>query len=219
MDEMRQKARRRWQLFGLAAVAGALAGVIAVYFMQSGDGNVVAGIDCSPALAAAKRAAPFAKGEVAAFQAATSADALTDLAFKSPNGGDLTLASFAGKTILVNLWATWCVPCRKEMPALDRLQTAVGSDDFQVVAVNIDLNAADKARAFLADIGVARLPFYSDPTMGVFTKLRGRGLALGLPTSLLVDGKGCRIGVVEGPAEWDSDDAKALIQAAEAQGV
>jgi len=199
MAEAGLKARRRLQIFGLAAVAGALAGVLAVYFMRSGDGNVVAGVDCSPALAAAKRAAPLAKGEVAAFQAATSADSLGSLAFKGADGADLTLASFA--------------------PALDRLQASAGSDRFQVVAVNIDLNAPDKARAFLAEIGVASLPFYSDPSMGVFTRLRGRGLALGLPTSLLVDGKGCRIGVVEGPAEWDGNDAKALITAAEGPGV
>ena len=219
MAEAGLKARRRLQIFGLAAVAGAVAGVLAVYFMRSGDGNVVAGVDCSPALAAAKRAAPLAKGEVAAFQAATSADSLGSLAFKGADGADLTLASFAGKTVLVNLWATWCIPCRKEMTALDRLQASAGSDRFQVVAVNIDLNAPDKARAFLAEIGVASLPFYSDPSMGVFTRLRGRGLALGLPTSLLIDGKGCRIGVVEGPAEWDGNDAKALITAAEGPGV
>jgi thiol-disulfide isomerase/thioredoxin len=214
MDEMRQKVRRRWQLLGFATVAGALAGLVAVYFMESGAGNGNALSDCAPALAAAARAAPFAKGEVAAFRVAAGPESLADLAFKGADGADLTLASFAGKTVLLNLWATWCVPCRKEMPALDRLQAAEGGSGFQVVAVNIDLNGAEKAHAFLAGIGVGGLAFYSDPTMRLFAKLRGRGLVLGLPTSFLVDRHGCRIGVVEGPAEWDSDDARALIKAA-----
>jgi thiol-disulfide isomerase/thioredoxin len=215
MDEARQTTRRRWPLLGLAAVAGVLAGALAVYFMQSGAGNVASGVDCSPALAAAARATPLAKGEIAAFRPATSADALDDLAFQGPDGKPLTIGSFAGKTVLLNFWATWCIPCRKEMPALDRLQASAGGPAFQVVAVNLDLNQTDKARAFLADTGVVHLPLYADPSMAVFTKLRGRGLALGLPTSLLVDAHGCRVGVVEGPAEWDSDDAKALIKAAE----
>ena len=80
--------------------------------------------------------------------------------------------------------------------------------------VNIDLNATERAKAFLDEIGVANLPFYSDPSGKLFQDLKRRGLAIGLPTTILVDGKGCRIGVLEGPAEWDSDDAKALIKAA-----
>ncbi len=116
--------------------------------------------------------------------------------------------------MLVNVWATWCVPCRAEMPTLDRLQAARGGKDFQVAAVNIDLNNPERAKAFLAEIGVKNLAFYSDPTTGLFNQLKGRGLGFGLPTTVLVDGKGCRLGVVEGPAEWDSPDARALIEAA-----
>jgi hypothetical protein len=100
------------------------------------------------------------------------------------------------------------------MPTLDKLQAANGGKDFQVTAVNIDLNNTERAKAFLAEIGVKNLAFYSDPSSGIFTKLKGRGLGFGLPTTILVDGKGCRLGVVEGPAEWDSNDARALIEAA-----
>ena len=219
MSEKRQRISRRTTFLVLAAVAGVLAGAIAVYFMQSGHGNgPVASGDCGGALAAAARTEPFARGEFAAFRQATEPDPLGELAFKAPDNADITLAAFAGKTTLVNLWATWCVPCRVEMPALDRLETALGGKDFQVVAINIDLGAQERARAFLAEIGVKDLAFYSDPTTGVFRALKGRGLAFGLPTTLLVDGRGCRIGVVEGPAAWDSEDAKALIGAAMASG-
>ena len=214
MEKDRRISRRTLRLLGLAAIAGALAGALGVYFMPSGAGNGIASNDCGTAPAMASRLAPLAKGEVAAFQPATDPDDLSGLTFKGPDGADTTLASFAGKTVLVNIWATWCIPCRTEMPALDRLEAAMGGKDFQVVAVNIDLNAADRARAFLAGIGVDKLAFYSDPTSGLFAKLRGRGLALGLPTTLLVNGKSCRMGVVEGPAAWDSNDARALIRAA-----
>lgn len=217
MNEKSQR-RRGLQLLGIAAVAGAIAGLVAVYFIGSGEGNSSAAVDpdCAPALASAERAAPFAKGEVAAFRVSTGPDKLADIAFKGPDGADTTLGAFAGKTVLFNLWATWCVPCRIEMPALDRLEAALGGKDFQVVAVNIDLRNEERARAFLDEIGVKRLAFYSDPTTALFADLKKRGLAFGLPTTVLVDGKGCRIGVLEGPAAWDSDDAKALIGAARA---
>jgi thiol-disulfide isomerase/thioredoxin len=202
-------------LVALAAVAGAIAGALAVYFTALGHGNqtLVVG-DCAPAVAAAKRLAPLAHGEVAAFRAADPPAKLDELAFKAPDGADVSLASFSGKTVLLNLWATWCVPCRSEMPALDRLQTARGSDRFQVVAVNVDLRNPERAKAFLDETGVKNLAFYSDPTNGIFAKLKKDGLAFGLPTTVLIDGKGCRLGVIEGPAAWDSADAGALIDSA-----
>jgi thiol-disulfide isomerase/thioredoxin len=213
-SDLKPARSRRLALIAFAAIAGLIAGAAGVYFMRSGDGNATLAADCGNALAAASRAAPLAKGEVAAFRPASEPQSLADLAFKSPEGADLTLASFAGKATLVNLWATWCVPCREEMPALDKLEAELGSDAFQVVAINIDIGSEAKARAFLDEIGVKDLRFYSDPTSKVFRNLKGRGLAFGLPTTLLVDAKGCRIGSVEGPAAWDSNDAKALIKAA-----
>ena len=157
---------------------------------------------------------PFAKGEVAAFRVATEPRSLADLAFTDPDGKPVTLASLGERLSLVNVWATWCVPCREEMPTLDRLEADLGGEKFAVVPVNIDLNATDRAKAFLEEIGIAHLPFYSDPSGKLFQDLKRRGMAIGLPTTLLVDGKGCEIGILEGPAEWDSDDAKALIKAA-----
>ena len=100
------------------------------------------------------------------------------------------------------------------MPALDRLQSSMGGKAFTVAAVNLDVTRPERAKEFLDEIGVTNLAFYSDPSLAVFNALKRRGLAFGLPTTLLVDGKGCRIGVMEGPAAWDSDEAKALIGAA-----
>jgi thiol-disulfide isomerase/thioredoxin len=220
MTDERTGRRRGVLLLGIAALAGILAGVVAVYVRGSADGNgtgTLASVDCAGAVKAAARVAPLAIGQVAAFRPADKPDLVSDLAFQTPDGKDTTLATFAGKTVLLNVWASWCVPCRAEMPALDKLEGALGSDTFSVVAVNVDNNSA-RGRAFLGDIGVSKLSFYTDPTLGIVNALKKRGLALGLPTTILVDGKGCRIGGIEGPAEWDSADAKALIKAAMASG-
>jgi thiol-disulfide isomerase/thioredoxin len=209
--------RRGLAILGAAAIAGLIAGTVAVYVRGSGDGNGAgpqALVDCAGALKAATAAAPLAHGEIAAFRPVTAADPVGDLAFTSPDGTPTSLAAFAGKTVLVNLWATWCVPCRAEMPALDRLEAAMGGDAFGVVAVNVDQNNPERARAFLDEIGVKRLAFYADPSFRIVGALKKRGLAFGLPTTILVDAKGCRIGGVEGPAEWDSEEAKALLKAA-----
>ncbi|MCR4283437.1 MAG: TlpA family protein disulfide reductase [Bauldia sp.] len=217
MAETRNR-RRGLILLGIAAVAGVLAGTVAVYVRGLGNGNGGTAAGCDLALQAARRVAPLATGEVAAFRAAEAPEQFGDLVFKAPDGGASGLAAFSGQIVLLNLWATWCVPCRAEMPALDRLQASLGGDDFAVVAVNVDVRNEERARAFLEDIGVDNLAFYSDPSLAMFNNLKRRGLAFGLPTSLLLDGKGCGIGMVEGPAMWDSDEAKALIRAAIAPG-
>lgn len=206
---------RNWIVIGAAALAGILAGGIGVYVRQSAVSNVSAvGVNCDDAVAGAKRLAPFATGDLAAFKPADRPESFAGLTFKDPDGKDITLAALAGRVVLVNLWATWCVPCRAEMPALDRLAAARAGTDFAIVPVNLDIKGVDTARAFLDKIGVTKLPLYSDPDMGVFNDLKRRGVALGLPTTLLVDRSGCRLGVVEGPAAWDSPDAAALIDAA-----
>lgn len=214
----KQRSRRATVLVGIAAAAGMVAGLVAVYVRESGNGNFgaadSAAAECEKAVAAAARLEPFATGAVAAFRVATAPERLAGLAFKGPDGADDSLAAFKGRVVLVNLWATWCVPCRAEMPALDRLQETMGGDAFAVVAVNVDTTAPARSKAFLQDIGVKSLTFYSDASMAIFNDLKKRGLALGLPTTLLLDGDGCRLGIVEGPAAWDSADAKALIGAA-----
>jgi thiol-disulfide isomerase/thioredoxin len=115
--------------------------------------------------------------------------------------------------ILLNLWATWCLPCRQEMPALDRLQGKFGSKDFAVVAVNIDTAKLDRPQAFLHEIGVKNLKLYTDSTAAAFQALKQAGKVLGLPTTILIGKNGCEIGTMAGPAQWDSKDALALLNA------
>jgi thiol-disulfide isomerase/thioredoxin len=213
---MTPATRRGLMLMAIAAVAGVVVGTAGVYFRGSGNGNngSAVAVNCAEAAAAAQRVAPFAKGEVAAFRVSATPADFSGLSFKAPDGSATTLGALAGKVTLVNFWATWCVPCRAEMPALDRLQAAMGGDAFTVATINLDVQNPERAKAFMDEIGVTHLPLNADPTMGVFNELKKRGLAIGLPTTLLVDGKGCGIGIMEGPAEWDSDDARALISAA-----
>ena len=136
------------------------------------------------------------------------------LAFARPGGAPATSADFKGRIVLLNLWATWCVPCRTEMPALDRLQASLGGPGFEVAAVNIDQRNPDRAKVFLDEIGVSSLARYADPTAGIFQVLKGAGLAFGMPTTLLIDKEGCVLASLAGPAEWSSDEAKAFVAAA-----
>jgi thiol-disulfide isomerase/thioredoxin len=138
---------------------------------------------------------------------------LPDINFNNANGATKSLADWRGKVVLLNIWATWCVPCRDEMPALDRLQTELGGSGFEVVAVNIDKNGSEKARAFLQETGATHLALYTDPSGKLFAQLK----AVGMPTTLLVDRNGKEIGRLIGPADWGSPEAKRVIEAAVAQ--
>ena len=169
---------------------------------------------CAAKADKAKTIAAVAVGDVAAMLPANPPQSLKNLAFNGPDGNPMTLGDRAGKTVLVNLWATWCAPCRAEMPALDALQKEMGSDKFEVVAVNVDTGDAEKPKKFLSETGVAALAQYRDATMGIFEDLKKRGLALGLPVTLLVDDQGCLLANMNGPAEWAGADAKKLIGAA-----
>ncbi len=126
----------------------------------------------------------------------------------------MTLESLKGKTLLVNLWATWCVPCRKEMPALDTLEGKLGGPDFQVVAINVDTARLDRPKTFLHDAGIEHLASFADPSGNVLQELKGDGQLLGLPTTLLIDKGGCELGTMAGPAEWASPEAEQLVTAA-----
>lgn len=214
-DEARNKApaapkRRRYAV--LAAVLVAALGLAAVYGI-AGFGRNGSDPECRPALETARRIAPLARGEVAAINVADEARRLPPLAFKDGAGEDKTLADWKGRVVLLNLWATWCVPCRKEMPALDALQARLGGPDFDVVAVNIDTRDADKPKAWLKETGVDRLAYYADPSARVFQELKAIGKAVGMPTTLIVDRAGCEIASLSGPAEWASPDALKFVQA------
>ncbi len=200
---------------GMAGVVVGLAGVYGIATLTGNAGGDAASNEaCRPAVELARKLAPLAHGEVAAVNIAKSPLKLPDLSFRDASGKQLTLAHWRGRTVLLNLWATWCVPCRKEMPTLDALQRKLGGPDFEVVAVNIDTRDPDKTRAFLKQIGVEKLAYYADPEAKTFQDLKAIGRAFGMPTTLLVDPHGCELGTIAGPAEWASDDAVKLVQAA-----
>jgi thiol-disulfide isomerase/thioredoxin len=155
----------------------------------------------------------LARGEVAALAVAKAPKRLPDLAFQDEAGQRKTLADWRGRTVLFNLWATWCVPCRKEMPALDALQAKLGGPAFEVVAVNIDTRDPGKPKAWLKEVGIDKLGYFADPTAKVFQDLKEAGKAFGMPTTLLIDDAGCEIATLAGPAEWASEDALTLIAA------
>lgn len=133
--------------------------------------------------------------------------------FTDGDGQAVNLASFGGKVVLLNLWATWCAPCRKEMPALDRLQAQLGGADFQVVTLSIDTGGARAVRAFYQEISVQHLPVFVDLSGTALRRLN----APGLPTTLLFDRNGQEIGRFVGPAEWDSPHIVEIIKNAISQ--
>ncbi|WP_020180800.1 TlpA disulfide reductase family protein [Methylopila sp. M107] len=196
--------------------------ILLVYLAALGIGGLALyGIDgddkaracaASPETLAAIKAA--AKGEVAAVATPSSPRPIPQLSFKDAAGADVGLEKFKGKVVLLNLWATWCAPCRKEMPALDQLQAEMGGDGFEVVPVSLDFGTADKPKKFLADIGTQKLPLFHDPSGKVLSSLKAVGRGTGLPTTLILDRAGCEIGYLPGPAEWASPEAKDLVRAA-----
>jgi thiol-disulfide isomerase/thioredoxin len=206
--------RSSTRLIAAGALALVILGVSGVLYGIVGMPGKETSAACPAAVAAGQRVDPLAHGEVAAFAIAKDPKPMPALSFDGPDGARKTLADFKGRTILLNLWATWCVPCRQEMPALDHLQSDLGGPNFQVVAVNIDTTRLDRPKKFLADTGVKTLGFYADSTADVFEALKTAGKVAGLPTSILIDGQGCEIGTLAGPAEWNSTDAASLVRAA-----
>jgi thiol-disulfide isomerase/thioredoxin len=142
---------------------------------------------------------------------------IPELTFQDASGDTRKLSEWRGKTVLLNLWATWCVPCRREMPALDGLKAKLGGPQFDVVAVNIDTMDADKPKTWMKEAGITTLNYFSDQRARVFQELKAVGRAVGMPTSVLIDAAGCEIGTMAGPADWASDDSISLIKAAVAK--
>jgi thiol-disulfide isomerase/thioredoxin len=204
------------KIIAAALALGVLAGAAVLYVKGQASGNAevaeVGACKVNEALAANLNEA--AKGDVAAMLPASEPQSLTSLAFNGPDGKPMTLSDFKGKTVLLNLWATWCVPCREEMPALNALQAGAGSDKFEVAAVNVDTGDDEKPKAFLSEFGVSKLVFYQEPTLLLFNDMKKRGLVLGLPVTLLVGPDGCLIAGMNGPADWGGADARGFIDAA-----
>jgi thiol-disulfide isomerase/thioredoxin len=207
-------AARRLPIAIGTVLVGAAIGFAGVYGIGGLKRNASGDPACRPAVDLARKLAPLAHGEVAALTMASTPLRLPDLTFEDAQGKPRKLSDWRGRTVLLNLWATWCVPCRKEMPALDSLQTRLGGPDFEVVAVNIDTRDPQKPKNFLKEANLTRLGYFTDQNARIFQDLKGIGRALGMPTSVLIDPQGCEIATIAGPAEWASDDAIKLISAA-----
>ncbi|WP_296579246.1 TlpA disulfide reductase family protein [Phreatobacter sp.] len=196
-----------------AGLIGLCAGAVAFYW-TGGPARNASAPACNAARTVAANLAPLARGELAAFKVTTAPMIAPNLAFKGPDGRDITLADFRGRAVLLNLWATWCAPCRHEMPALDRLQQLLGGQTFEVVAVNIDTRNPDRAATWLTENGIRHMAHYADHSARIFQDLKAAGRAFGMPTTLLIDANGCELGFLAGPAEWASEDALRLIRTA-----
>ncbi|MCG7393266.1 redoxin family protein [Microvirga sp. ACRRW] len=208
------KSRNRFWPIGLAALF--LIGAGAAWYGFSHVGSTVpqAASECRASTAVAERLDPLAKGELAALGVSKAPKPAPVIAFAGSEGQPMSLADFKGKTILVNLWATWCVPCREEMPALDKLQAEFGGSDFEVVAINVDTRNPDKPKAWLQENGIRNLAYHADPGGKLLQVLQKSGHVVGLPTTFMVDASGCEIALLKGPAEWASPDAMAFVRTA-----
>ncbi len=189
-------------------VLAVIAGAVGIYWFQSDERKAVA-----PGGTAVQSAASRPTGAMAAFLVKADRKPVPDIAFQDGTGKPMRLSAWKGRVVLVNLWATWCAPCRKEMPALAALQKQLGSPEFEVVAISLDRKGVEAASAFLEETGAASLNLYVEPTARILSELE----AIGLPATLLVDRKGNEIGRLLGPAEWNSPEAIALIRSALAE--
>lgn len=184
----RPRPRLAWGLLGVLILA---VGVIGAWF--------------STRLAAESK--PAAEGSFV-FRAHEEPRPLAELGFGDGGGRKHTLSDFRGKLVLLNIWATWCVPCREEMPALDRLQRKLGGPSFEVLALSIDAGGAAAVKSFYDEVGVRSLAVYVDPAMRVTGALG----TVGVPTTPLVDRDGREVGRHTGPARWDGPEAVSMIE-------
>jgi thiol-disulfide isomerase/thioredoxin len=216
----RAKRDRNPSVTIIAALLAAIAGFGTVYlsFAPSDNGRLASSVrqlESEAAAPAGQKAgqgplASLNKGAMAAFLARPKPLELADISFAGADGASKSLRDWRGKVVLLNIWATWCIPCREEMPTLDKLEAALGGKDFQVAAVNIDRGGDGKPKRFLAETGATHLTLYTDPSGKLFSVVK----AVGMPTTLLIDREGREVGRLVGPADWNSPEALALIRAA-----
>ena len=204
--------------YAIAAVIAAIAGFGTVYWLFAPFDNGSRPVSASKSPESSDSGAGTSPGSplqglntgpMAAFVVRAKPLPLPAFKFEGPNGAQES-ADLKGKVVLLNIWATWCVPCREEMPQLDVLQAELGGPKFEVVAINVDRNGAEKARDFLEETGADDLALYTDPSGKLFATLK----AVGMPTTLLINPDGEELGRLVGPADWASPEAKRLIEAA-----
>ena len=187
-------ARRKQIYLGLLCAFAILVGLL--YWFVKGDDPFRSG-----------QMATYMTGELLSFELHPPQAALLTTSFLKEDGSTTNLEAYRGKVILLNLWATWCAPCLHEMPTLDRLQGAMGSDDFEVLAVSVDRGELEKSALFLRRTGAEHLDLLVDETQ----KLNFDFKAYQLPTTLLLDREGREIGRIAGDVVWDSPEVKAFL--------
>ena len=202
----------------IAAGFAVLAAITGIYLFQA-DGRKAGSADAEAVALSAPAAAgvtrELATGALAAFLVRPERKPVADLEFQDAGGKSLKISDWKGRVVLINLWATWCAPCRKEMPDLAELQKELGSKDFEVVAISVDRKGVEASSVFLKETGADSLKLYIEPTTAIVNDLQ----AIGLPATVLIDRQGNEIGRLLGPADWASPEAKALIKAALAEAL
>ncbi|MEM9224637.1 MAG: TlpA disulfide reductase family protein [Pseudomonadota bacterium] len=209
---------RRNVFIGVAAALGLVVFAVAIIATARPDIFSLArtGSQCRVAERVGGALEPYAAGAMSAFQSVPPKD-LTALPFNGSGDQAQTIEALKGRLVLFNLWATWCAPCRVEMPHLAALHEERSGDDFAVVAVSIDNRDSNRPENFLAETGAEALDYHREPTMQLFNSLNGAGLAAGMPTTLLIAPDGCVAGMLSGAADWNGEDAHRLVDAALAQ--
>jgi thiol-disulfide isomerase/thioredoxin len=193
----------------LSLLAVMALGLIGLYFVASPTGKV----ETSQTTAVTSSLKSLAVGPMAGVVLHAAPKPLPEITFTDAAGQPKKLADWKGKTVLLNLWATWCTPCKEEMPALSNLQKAAGGPDFEVLALSLDRKGAEASGAFLREVKADNLATYVEPEGKSLAALQ----ALGLPATILINKKGEEVGRLLGPAAWDSPEAVALIKAVIAQ--
>ncbi len=210
------RRRRLAAILGWTALFIVLLGAITVYVTQRRSDNApqiterqTSGKTTPTVFRAPAHLKGLNRGDMAGVLLWPKPKPLPDFTFVTESGEELSLKAWRGKVVLLNIWATWCPPCRKEMPALDRLQAELGGKDFDLVTISIDRGGLAKPKAFFQSIGVTHLKLYGEGKPRLTPTLK----IVGMPTTLLIDRQGREVGRLVGPAEWDTEDAKRLIRA------
>jgi len=153
--------------------------------------------------------AALAEGDMKKLVFHSAAKPVPQIAFEDLDGTEASFASYRGKIVLLNFWATWCAPCRKEMPSLDRLNAEMGGEDFAVITLATGRNSPQGMRRFFEAEGIETLPLFKDPGKAIASQMA----VLGLPITVILDREGHEIARLQGDAEWDSPSAKAILTA------
>ena len=203
-------SRRRYLSSAVGLACGLLLALAIVEFLERFGSDPLSGgfTNGEVDLEIAAGPSPGLGGESAVMSLHDTPRPLAELRFEDGSGRPLTLVDFRGKVVLLNIWATWCGPCRREMPTLDRLQATLGGPDFEVVALSIDRAGIGVVTEFYDEIGIEHLAKYIDESGKSAQQLN----AVGLPTTLLIDREGREIGRHVGPAEWDTPEMVAFLE-------